>query len=295
MRVVDDPGQHGLLRRAAPVDRRRWASQDPSGRSCRCCGLGPAGSVRTRHNRSAPVADRLAPQRVGEEPAVGEQQHPRLQPVAGAARRAWPRSRVYAPTWAAKIACVPHSANASTRACGNAACSPLFTPGRPKNSAFVDACPRHPGSVPSIATIRRPASHTPGVARHPTGGRPERTSPATAPTPTGPAPGRSPTYSADGTPPPTRRPRQPIGQLRQHVLIRTLGVQRHPDREIRHHPRRQRPMTLLASDQPQRSPHRPDPAGTPGSAPPPTPDPTTGDPTPASSTQRAAYHQTTPM
>ena len=44
---------------------------------------------------------------------------------------------MYGPTCAAKIACVPHSANATTRACGNAACSPLFTPGRPKNSAFT--------------------------------------------------------------------------------------------------------------------------------------------------------------
>jgi hypothetical protein len=35
-------------------------------------------------------------------------------------------------------------------------------------------------------------------------------------------------------------------------------------------------------------------AGTPGSAPP-TPDPTSGDPTPASSIQHAACHQTTPM
>ena len=39
---------------------------------------------------------------------------------------------------------------------------------------------------------------------------------------------------------PARDPRQPIRQLTQHILVRPLRVQRHPDREIRHHPRRQR-------------------------------------------------------
>jgi len=46
----------GSSRRAdAGVVRRRWASQDPSSRSRRCVGFGPAGSVRTRHSKSAPV------------------------------------------------------------------------------------------------------------------------------------------------------------------------------------------------------------------------------------------------
>ena len=46
--------------------------------------------------------------------------------------------------------------------CGNAAFSPLFTPGRPKYSTFsaVSATSRH---VPSTATSRRPANHAPGV------------------------------------------------------------------------------------------------------------------------------------
>ena len=63
---------------------------------------------------------------------------------------------------------MPHSANATTRACGNAACSPLLTPGRPKCSAFagVSATSRQ---VPSIATNRRPASHTPGAPSAPIG------------------------------------------------------------------------------------------------------------------------------
>ena len=72
------------------------------------------------------------------------------------------------PIRAAKTACVPHPASATTRACGNAACSPLLTPGRPKCSAFkvVSATSRH---IPSIATNRRPASHTPGVCSPPIG------------------------------------------------------------------------------------------------------------------------------
>ncbi len=74
----------------------------------------------------------------------------------------------YEPISAAKIAWVPHSANATTRAIGNAACSPLLTPGRPKCSVFavVSATSRQ---VPSIATRRRPASHTPSVSSVPSG------------------------------------------------------------------------------------------------------------------------------
>src|SRR5674476_1268694 len=74
----------------------------------------------------------------------------------------------YLPISAAKTACVPHSANATTLACGNAACSPLLTPGRPKCAVFaaVSATSRH---IPSIATSRRPASHTSGVCSAPIG------------------------------------------------------------------------------------------------------------------------------
>jgi hypothetical protein len=39
--------------------------------------------------------------------------------------------------------------------------------------------------------------------------------------------------------------RQPVGQLRQHVLIGAFRVQRHPDGEVRHHPRRQRAIPSL--------------------------------------------------
>ncbi|GAB6855919.1 hypothetical protein JCM13591A_00240 [Microbacterium xylanilyticum] len=53
-----------------------------------------------------------------------------------------------------------HSASATTRAIGNAACSPLLTAGRPKCSALpgVSATSRQ---VPSIATRRRPARNAP--------------------------------------------------------------------------------------------------------------------------------------
>ena len=66
------------------------------------------------------------------------------------------------------IACVPHSASATSRAWGSADFSPLLIPGRPKNTAFsgVSATSRQ---HPSIATIRRPASHTPAILGVPIG------------------------------------------------------------------------------------------------------------------------------
>ncbi len=41
------------------------------------------------------------------------------------------------------------------------------------------------------------------------------------------------------------RPAQTISQQPKNVLIGPLRMQRHPDREVRHHPRRQRPIPLL--------------------------------------------------
>jgi len=69
---------------------------------------------------------------------------------------------VHGPISASKTACVPHSANATNRACGNAERSPLFTPGRPKNPSLsaVSATSRQ---VPSMATIRRPARNAPVI------------------------------------------------------------------------------------------------------------------------------------
>jgi len=74
----------------------------------------------------------------------------------------------YVPISAAKTAWVPHSASATTLAWGNAACSPLLTPGRPKCWAFVLVSATSM-QVPSIATSRRPASHTPGACSAPIG------------------------------------------------------------------------------------------------------------------------------
>ena len=55
------------------------------------------------------------------------------------------------------MACVPHSASATSRACGNADCSPLLTPGRPNHDAFSTLSATST-VVPSIATNRRPAN-----------------------------------------------------------------------------------------------------------------------------------------
>jgi hypothetical protein len=57
---------------------------------------------------------------------------------------------------------VPHSASATTRAWGNADCSPRLDAGRPKNAAFAGVSAKS-RRVPSIATSRRPASHNPGL------------------------------------------------------------------------------------------------------------------------------------
>jgi len=75
---------------------------------------------------------------------------------------------VYLPISAPNIACVPLSARATTRAFGNADCSPLFTSGRPKDSAFSGVSATSVHSL-SIVTSRRPASHVPGVASVPIG------------------------------------------------------------------------------------------------------------------------------
>src|SRR5680860_877797 len=80
------------------------------------------------------------------------------------------------------MACVPHSANATTRACGNAARSPLLTPARPKNVSLstVSATSTH---VPSIATSRRPASHDPGVSGSASGAATRRNNASTGAAP----------------------------------------------------------------------------------------------------------------
>ena len=239
--------------------------------------------------------DRLAPQGVGEEPSVGGEQHPGLQPVQQSLGQGGLGFASRCRSAAAKIAWVPHSANATTRACGNAACSPLFTPGRPKCSALasVSATSRH---IPSTATSRRPANHTPGVASTPIG-RATRSNNAAS----GSAPSRARAWkiadllgsgsTSRSSPRPTTAHRS-TARARPHTTPRSTTPSRSRSRPS---PAPATTGAAARSGRPQRSPHRPAPAGTPASAPPPTPDPTDGDPSPASSTQHAAYHQTTPM
>ena len=172
----------------------------------------------------------------------------------------------------------------------------LVHPRPPEERRRCPACRRHRDrsrrSPPAAAPPATPPA-SPAVAN----GRATRSNNASQRLRTQPVPGLEDRRlrRQHAPAPPPRRPRQPVGQLRQHVLIRALRVQRHPDREVRHHPRRQRPMPLLGPPAPRRSPHPPTPAGTPASTPPPTPDPTTDDPTPASPTQHEASTQTTPL
>ncbi len=125
--------------------------------------------------------------------------------------------RVQGPMVAWRVACVPHSANATSRACGNAACSPLFTSGRPKNSSFcgVSATSRQ---VPSIATSRRPAMNDPDVPGHASGTAARANNAAPAPARAGPRlKDRRPARAARRTPAsprPTTRPSAAPGHPR---------------------------------------------------------------------------------
>jgi hypothetical protein len=89
------------------------------------------------------------------------------------------------PSSASKIACVPHSANATNRTCGNAERSPLDVPGRPKNSSLATLSATS-SIVPSIATNRRPARND-SAESSVANGRPTRSNSAL----TGSAPNRS--------------------------------------------------------------------------------------------------------
>ena len=153
---------------------------------------------------------------------------------------------VHGPISASRMAWVPHSANPTSLACGNAAYLPRLNAGRPKKSTFAGVSARSRIS-PSIATSLRPANQEPRVS--------------------GPANGittlvnRSCTGSTEpGTRledrrlrrrrprlGPTRRPRQRIRQLSELVRTRTLRLQRHCDRAVRHHPSRRRPIPLLGA------------------------------------------------
>jgi len=183
---------------------------------------------------------------------------------------------------------VTHSARATSRACGNAACSPQAEPGRPKNSALpgVSATSKQ---VPSIATSRRPARNTPASPRRPAASQRGQTDPAPARNPAAPWPERSPTSTepdtAHTTPTPTTSHRPA-----PHTRPRTSPPRTAPSRSRSTRPRERATHDAAPACGPTpRSPHRPPPPGTPASTDQPTPNPTTGDQRPASPTQNAAY------
>ena len=115
-----------------------------------------------RHNKSAPVAAACSHKANPVNPRSAS------STIPGSSRSTSSldsdnSDSVHGPISASNMACVPHSANATTRACGNADRSPLVTPGRPKNSSFTTVSATS-NVVPSIATNRRPANNDPDVA-----------------------------------------------------------------------------------------------------------------------------------
>lgn len=124
-----------------------------------CLRAGLVGSDPPQQVRAG--GDRLAPQGVGEEPAVGSQHHPRLEALQQRLGQGGLRLRV-----GSDLGCEDRMRPAlgqratATRAMGKAARSPLLTPGRPKCSALlvVSATSRH---IPSIATSLPPSQPHP--------------------------------------------------------------------------------------------------------------------------------------
>ena len=241
--------------------------------------------LHVRHRPPQQVRSRrrgLVPQRKPAEPAIGEQQHARLQPsISSPAKRVLRRRVRRRPprrTWrACRTPPTP-----TTRACGNAALLTLVHP-RPTEARVVLHGVGHVQTRP--VDRHQPPPSQPRPRRRRARQRPSdplETTPPPARTPTAPEPGRSPTSTATRTGSAARRPRQ---TRRSTTPTRP---HRSPPSAT---PSRSRstpspaPATTDAaapSDPPRRSPHRPTPAGTPASTPPPTPDPTTDDPTPAS-------------
>ena len=236
----------------------------------------PVTTTGTRRTRGRPAAACPAP-------AGRPARRPACSPTSCTRR---PRRRT--------LACVPHSASATTRACGNAARSPLFTPGRPNHSSFstVSATSRHDPVDRDQPPPRQPRPRrvdSPPTARRPGEQRLHRLGPQ-------PLPGledrrlrRQPHRRRHPTPTTNRRSTTPA---RPHTSPRNATPSRSRSTPS---PAPATTDAAARSDPPRRSPHRPTPAGTSASAPPPTPDPTTDAPTPASSTQHAASPQTTPL
>src|SRR5680860_1839031 len=111
---------------------------------------------------------------------------------------------------------------------------------------------------------------------------PDETTPPPAPDPTGRGPGRSPTSTELHTiapSPMTRTGRLSTAPSHPHTTRRSTTPSRSRSTPS---PAPAKPGDAVRSGPYRRSPHRPDPAETPGSTTRPTPDPTNDDPRPAS-------------
>ena len=206
-------------------------------------GAGLVGADPPQQVRAGP--DRPAPQGVGEETPVGQQQHPRFQPV---------HQRIGQGGLGLGVGPDLGGEDRMRAALGQRHDPSLrerrpfaLVHSRPTEELRVRRRVRDIQAGPvdrDQSTTRQPHTRrrrTPDRCSHPREQRRQRLR-------TQPSPGledrrlpRRPVRL-----PPPRRPRQPVGQLGQHILIRALRVQRHPDREVRHHPRRQHTMPLLS-------------------------------------------------
>ena len=196
-------------------------------------GAGHVGADSPQQVRAGP--DRLAPQGVREEPTVGQNQHARLQSVQQGLGQGGLGLGVGADL------------------CGEdgmgAALGQRNDPGLREGRllSLVDPRPakelRVPGRVGDIET-------GPIDRDQPASGQPHTGSPLSTDRPGHPLEQHGQQLRAQPSPGlkdrrlarrrvrllPSRGPREPVGQLGQHVFIGPLGVQRHPDREVRHHP-----------------------------------------------------------
>ena len=126
----------------------------------------------------------------------------------------------------------------------------LVHPGPPEPRVVLRRCRRHPDTSRRSPSTAAPPATPPASTRLANGAATRRNNASTGSDPNRARAWKIADFDGNSTAAATRRPRQPVGQQRQHVLIGALGVQRHPDREVRHHPRRQRPMPLLGTTRP---------------------------------------------
>jgi hypothetical protein len=256
------------------------------GLGCGLVGTHPPQQVR-------PGLGRLAPQRVGEEAPVGAQQHPGLQMVQQRHRQ---RRFGFA---------VPPDLGGEDRMGAALGQRHHTSLGEPSPLTLVDPAPPEVlvvrGSVGDIQTHPingdQPTSSQPHPGRviapdrrsHP--GKQRRQRLRTQPHTSLEDRGLARRLVLLG---PARGPRQPIGQLRKHILHTTLASTGPSRSRSTPSPAPTTPDDAAQSGRPQQSPRQPTPARTPASAHPPRQGPTNDAQTPASSTQLLAYHQLHP-